>query len=131
MVKYFLEKLPDSPGGRLSNHESPDFILRTNRRYGIGIEITRAASRQADDIKSLEDLVKVLNERISKKEEKLKRYSSNRLNAYWLVITIDLLVLRTTANLEDKLKRLVMKGSFDRVWLMDLFGGRIFEISGG
>lgn len=41
LVDYFKEVYTDFPKGRLTENESPDFLLTVNNKFTIGIELTR------------------------------------------------------------------------------------------
>ena len=41
LVDYFRQEYPEFPAGKLRESESPDFILETNSKYSVGIELTR------------------------------------------------------------------------------------------
>lgn len=80
---------PGFPKGKLVKSESPDFILRLNRRKSIGIEITRMDDFRHEDSESLLILQKQILSTISRKEGKLPLYYKKVLDAYWLIITVN------------------------------------------
>jgi len=41
LIDYFKESYPEFPKGKLTESESPDFVLNSNSRQSIGIELTR------------------------------------------------------------------------------------------
>ena len=127
-MEYFIEKYEDFPSGKLLKHESPDFILKTSRKYKIGIELTQIRSKRPGKPQKLSELIEEMNRTIEKKEGKLHLYESKQLNEYWLIIYMDDIGLRITNNLTDKLNLLVSNSGFDRLWLFDLFGGILYEI---
>lgn len=80
---------PGFPKGKLVKSESPDFILRLNRRKAIGIEITRMDDFYYDGSESPLIFQKQILSTISRKEEKLPLYYKKVLDAYWLIITVN------------------------------------------
>lgn len=120
VMRYFREKYTDFPRGKLVKSESPDFILKLSRKRSIGIELTRLDYMIKDNPDHLpEPLIKLLE----KKEAKLLLYRKNLLNEYWLIITIEsadlnLIIEKTSMN----------KSAFEKVFLFDLFSGKIEEI---
>ena len=88
VMRYFREKYVQFPKGKLIKTESPDFILRVNRKKRIGIELTRLDYLLDDTAKTneLNDVISIL---ITQKEEKLPLYQKNILSEYWLIVSVD------------------------------------------
>ena len=126
VVSYFLEKYGDAPSGKLVPGESPDFILRTSRKYAIGIELTAIFTRAKP--MSLEVLERELREAIAKKGEKLALYRKQRLNRYWLLVTADGLNGLDPGKVEAHVSRLELANGFHDLFLFDLFDGRIYRL---
>lgn len=129
ILRYFFEKLPNPPKGRLVEDESPDFILQISRKYNIGIELTQIYKPSGKIIKKLPDLIPEINKAINNKLEKLPLYRRKSLNEYWLVITIENLNLPFDSNLQEKIDNSFSETKFHHIWLFDLFRGQLTEIN--
>ncbi len=120
VMRYFREKYADFPKGKLTKSESPDFILRVNRKKSIGIELTRLDYILKDHPALLpEQLLKLLE----KKEDKLRLYKKKLLQEYWLIFT--------TENLNSSIfltEIIVTDSEFDHVFIFDLFSGKIIVV---
>lgn len=114
VMRYFREKYADFPKGKLVKSESPDFILKVNRKKRIGIELTRF------DYNSSGSNTKSLLNLIAKKEEKLRIYQKKLLSAYWLIISIE-----TTEPKKLLSETRFFESKFDKVFLFDLFSGQM------
>ncbi len=115
IMRYFREKYADFPKGKLVKNESPDFILKINRRKSIGIELTRL-DYLLDDTTKTNELNDLINKLVAQKEEKLPLYQKNILSEYWLIISVD--------SLKTVLKeQFILNSKFDKVFLFDLFSG--------
>lgn len=114
VMRYFREKYADFPKGKLVKSESPDFILKVNRKKRIGIELTRF------DYNSSGSNTKSLLNLIAKKEEKLRIYQKKLLSAYWLIISIE-----TPEPKKLLSETSFFKSKFDKVFLFDLFSGQM------
>ncbi len=126
LVKYFLEKCEDAPTGKLVSGESPDFILRTSRKYAIGIELTEINVNGKAE--GWEDLRILLQEAVEKKENKLELYRKKRLDKYWLVITAENLDGLDIVKAAEYFKRLEWYSDFHRIYLFDLFDGKLVTL---
>ena len=95
---------PEFPKGKLIKSESPDFILKTNRKFSIGIEITRIDEPKSKSVKGENSMRhftgqpfkvtrtamitrKQIESTIRRKEEKLDLYHKSMADEYWLVVT--------------------------------------------
>ena len=124
VMRYFREKYAQFPKGKLVKSESPDFVLVLNRKKRIGIELTRL-DYLLNDKMQIQELSGRLQKLIDKKEEKLRAYRKNRLNEYWLIVTVD-----SFETVEDDKTGLQKKvnTSFDKVFLFDLFSPKIIQL---
>jgi hypothetical protein len=125
-MRYFREKYKPFPKGKLVKSESPDFILKVNRKKQIGIELTRF-DYLANDGSSRDEILMHLGGLIAQKEDKLKLYRKKLLNEYWLVITAE------SHDLNKEIEKIMSSGniftsSFDKVFFFELFSARITEI---
>jgi hypothetical protein len=104
VIALLRKKWPEFPKGKLIKNESPDFILKTNRKFSIGIEITRmdepgskhmkrsdTSGGLTDQAENETNIITItrnqLESTIQRKEEKLALYRKQMSDAYWLVIT--------------------------------------------
>lgn len=67
---------------------------------------------------------------IRQKEEKLFLYRKKILEAYWLLIYTDELRIPPSFSLEKIIDRVKITTRFDRLFFVDLFGNRYFELGG-
>ena len=126
VMRYFREKYEHFPKGKLLKYESPDFVLVLNRKKRIGIELTRLDYLLKDKI-IIKDVSNQFLKLMDKKEAKLTAYRKNRLNAYWLIVTVDSFELLDVDN-DKSLRQLDLNTSFDKVFLFDLFSAAIIEL---
>ncbi|NOX85754.1 MAG: hypothetical protein GXO86_07295 [Chlorobi bacterium] len=125
-MRYFREKYPAFPKGKLIKSESPDFILKTGRHHTTGIELTRLIT-PAGGFQSPTALIEKLENLIRKKNEKLPLYRKNNFNELWLLITCDDLNLSGNIRLDEVLSDIHLKNGFDKVFLLDLFEGVVYS----
>jgi hypothetical protein len=129
VLERFRELCPDFPPGKILKSEAPDFIIKNGRKLAIGIELTSLPEKTYElSPLSRNPFLSDLNETVSKKIGKLRSYQKNGCNEYWLVIHVDSLVLKL-ANFENLLKKASPGKGFDRVFLIALFEGKIWEIN--
>jgi len=116
VIRYFREQYASFPKGKLVKSESPDFILKLNRKKRIGIELTRLDHAGSG--------AELLAELLYKKEDKLRLYKKRLLSEYWLVIFTE------STDLEDILECAGRQtSSFDKVFIFELFSGKVAEIA--
>lgn len=133
-IRYFIDKYPDFPKGKLVVSESPDFIVKENSKKSIGIELTRLVDHNNGNsfYNNIETyLIKNLNKDIishilEQKEEKIRLYRKQRLKEIWLIITADNLDLPRSSNIKESISKWDIRTSFDKVFLFDLYRGEIF-----
>ena len=121
VIRYFREQYASFPKGKLVKSESPDFILKLNRKKRIGIELTRLDHSSKDYAGSG---FEVLDELLDKKENKLRLYKKRLLNEYWLIISIEAIDPGqfSTYSIQHA-------SAYDKVFLFELFSGKIEEIA--
>ena len=119
-MQYFREKYAGFPKGKLLKSESPDFIIKHGRKKRIGIELTQLDFGHKD---GQDNWSKQLTDLLSRKEDKLRIYKKKWLNEYWLLITIENIDLIDTG-----LNNIYFNSKFDKVFLFDLFSGKISEL---
>ncbi len=135
-IRYFREKYPAFPKGKLIASESPDFIIKENAKITTGIELTHLVDYNNGNsfynnietslIQNLSE--DIINHILEQKEEKIKLYRKQILNRIWLVITADNLDLPESGKFIESMTLWDLKTSFDKVFLFDLFGGKVFEL---
>ncbi len=126
VMRYFREKYELFPKGKLVKSESPDFILKVNRRKQIGIELTRfdhlAAGKSGGN-----EVIHQLKKLITQKEDKLRIYQKKLLNEYWLIISVE--SLDVTLEIKDTTAPgSIFTSTFDKVFFFDLFSASIIQL---
>lgn len=121
VMGLFRKAFPDFPKGRLVASESPDFMLKLNRRQTIGIELTRLDLDHQDIFTSIE-----LG--ISAKNQKLSIYQKKLLKAAWLIIYTEDIGHTTHSNFRKKLENFSVMSGYDRQFLFDLFTQTVYTI---
>lgn len=120
MLEAFREAYDDFPKGKLTQSESPDFILQLNPGRTIGIEISSLGNGlPATKVIRPEDFIGLLNRIILVKENKLRVYKRRRLNFYWLVITFNSSQAMISNNLRERLADLVPGSDYQKIFLFD------------
>ncbi|HHL58019.1 MAG TPA: hypothetical protein ENJ14_03675 [Bacteroidetes bacterium] len=125
VMRYFREKYKLFPKGKLVKSESPDFVLQVNRKKRIGIELTRF-DYLANEAGSRNVLFQQLMYLIRQKEDKLRIYQKKLLNEYWLIISTESPEIFTEV-MNNLLVTRAFTSSYDKLFLFDLFSGRITE----
>lgn len=83
---------------------------------------------QASQFVHFEDIIEAIQEALLAKEEKLKLYRTRNLNAYWLLLVVDLLEGDKKINVFNRLYRTTFESSFNRVYLFELLKGRVIRL---
>lgn len=122
VMQYFRDFYPEFPKGKLSQSESPDFILKLGPKKSIGIELT-TLDRNTDSLK-----VKI-ETTLENKDDKIGLYQRKQFNAIWLIIHVDFIDESRSFNIKNKLQNWSFISRFDRVYLIDLFERKIFPIN--
>lgn len=128
VMRYFIEKFPDFPKGKLVQHESPDFICKVNKRKNINIELTEIilpVSKPNDD----SEVISQVNLAIEKKNEKISLYNVKKPFQNWLIIFCESLTLTKESNLIEDLGKSHTDSWFEKTFVFDLFSGLIIELS--
>ncbi len=131
LVEQFMQLYEDFPKGKLVVGESPDFLVRMNRKKAIGIEVTELKGQgfvqQSGRLKNPDELIQKLKESIGAKEEKLALYRQNRLYEVWLLIHLERLD-KINFNFQNKLDNLDFDSGFDRLFLLISSKSQFFEL---
>jgi len=124
----------DFPDGRILKSESPDFIVRSGRKKAIGIELTSILEKVDNEhatgivLETPELVPEVIEKCIRQKEEKLAGYLRKKLNGIWLIIEVRNLNQNTSFNISNKLELWEFNSAFERVFLFETTGNRIFNL---
>ena len=124
ILGLFRQCFEDFPKGALKAAESPDFILHVGPRKKIGLEITRLQMESPGESLSMEAIEKCLKA----KEEKLPLYRRKRLQEYWLILVLHDPGHLPAYNLKNKLSVWRFESGFNRVFLFEPAGGRIYSL---
>ena len=119
LLDQFRFVYPNFPKGKIIASESPDFILKPNRKRTIGIELIQLFPN--------ENLLESIQASIVKKEEKLRLYQKKVLENYWLIITTDSLHL-FKFNIQNLIDKSEFDSKYDRVFLFEVAKNKIFEL---
>ena len=131
VMRYFIEKCPDWPKGKLVQYESPDFILRINRKKQIGVELTSIFARESETSHQSEKIVAAIKHAISSKNEKLLLYNKIKPAETWLIIYADDVEVELEKPIFQQLEPTIADTGFDRIYLFSLFNGEITKLIGG
>ncbi len=124
-LDQFRSAYPHFPKGKIVASESPDFIIKPNRKRTIGIELIQLYWQEESISQQI--LLEQIENAIFRKEEKLKRYQKKVLENYWLLITADSLHT-INFNLHNLLEKFDFDSSFDKVFLFGEVSEVIFEL---
>ena len=139
IIELFRQEFDDFPVGKLMKTESPDFILRNRNRFATGIELTKLHGplfKQpshnvifgSHGYRPPELTRENIEFTIQSKEEKIYLYQRKRLNQLWLIITTDLSENPVNFNVDNKLANWNFKSVFNRVFLFELMGRKVYEL---
>jgi hypothetical protein len=121
VMGLFRKAFTDFPKGKLVASESPDFMLKLNRRQTIGIELTRLDLNYQEIFTSIEVA-------ISAKNQKLSIYLKKKLKSVWLILYSEDIGLITHPNLHSRLENFSVMSGYDNLFLFDLFTRNVYPI---
>lgn len=128
VLDRFKKNYLEFPKGRIIKSESPDFLLMNRNKPAIGIELTSLPySKYTLGNENNEDFISDMVHAISKKQEKLKSYRKKQADAYWLIIYADF-IESNSFSFNGQFEASISENGFDRVFLFDLFEGRVWEL---
>ena len=114
----------DFPRGQVVPNESPDFLVRLNRRSAIGIELTELRGQEFYEQRGHYSHPEMIKEQIEKiihaKEEKIHLYQRHKPAQLWLLIHIGSFDNLIHFNLKDKIERWGFAADFNRVFLLEI-----------
>ncbi len=123
ILNKFSMSYTDFPKGRIISSESPDFIIKSNKKTSLGIELMQLFPASADNV------IDFIKKSIDKKEEKLIIYKKNRLNKYWLILYTDNFDTFGPFNITNIFEKWSFKTSFDDVFLFNLSNLNIIKLN--
>ena len=128
VMRLFIEKLQDFPKGKLIQQESPDFILKVNRKQHINIELTQILLNEFNPPELLSHLTSKVKNSISKKDQKLRLYNSNKPFQNWLIIYCDSFNSTNSKAVQIHFEKIQIDTGFDQLYLFGLFEGIIIKL---
>ncbi|HKJ43895.1 MAG TPA: hypothetical protein VKA27_17490 [Sunxiuqinia sp.] len=132
IFQLFIHLIDNFPTGKVVQNESPDFLVRLNRRKVIGIELTELHGQEFYDNQGHfthpELLYDNLASTISAKEEKIYLYQKVKPVELWLLIHIRSFQNKLNFNYRNKLDNWNFSSSFDRIFLLEEKGQWLHEI---
>lgn len=124
-LDQFRSAYPHFPKGKVVASESPDFIIKPNRKRTIGIELIQLYWEEEAMTQKI--LLEKIKNAIFRKEEKLKLYQKKILENYWLLITSDS-IHEANFNLHNLIEKIDFDSNFDKVFLLDEVRELVFEL---
>ena len=127
VLDEFRKYYPEFPKGKIVQSESPDFILETSPKHTVGIELSALPSSSLilNNKRDLYNLIEEIHHSVIKKDEKLPLYRKQRADEYWLLLYIDSLQ-DGPFNLKEHLPRTETMNGYNRVFLFDIYDGKVF-----
>ena len=113
ILEKFRSLYAEFPKGRIRNSESPDFILQTQPRYSIGIELVELVVPSNTGRMMQSEIIRCIGE----KNEKMPIYRKKRLDRYWLLI-YTLHTGQWPKNRIDRLQKLLPHHSFHNIFIL-------------
>ncbi|TDO04954.1 hypothetical protein [Sunxiuqinia elliptica] len=133
VFRLFQHLLDDFPKGKVVQTESPDFLIRLNRRKVIGVELTELHGQTFYDnqghFEKPELLFYHLEETIQAKEEKMYLYQKVKPVELWLLIHLRSFQNQLNFHYRNKLDNWFFNSSFDRIYLLEEKKRQLHEIS--
>ena len=133
IFQLFKNLIDDFPSGKVVQTESPDFLVRLNRRKVIGIELTELHGQEFYDnlghFTHPELLFQDLENTITAKEEKIYLYQKVKPVELWLLIHIRSFQNKLNFSYRNKLDCWNINSSFDRIFLLEENNKWLLEIN--
>lgn len=141
ILELFRQEYELFPSGKLSKTESPDFMLRNSQKVATGIELTKLHGPGQEKLRTHfsrgdstyitpEPSYENIGYTIRAKEDKLYLYRKKKPSQIWLIITTDLTDSPVSYNLANKLANWKFQSEFNKVFLFELAGRKVFELVG-
>lgn len=132
IFQLFKNLIDDFPNGKVVQTESPDFLVRLNRRKVIGIELTELHGQEFYDnlghFNHPELLFQNLKNTIVAKEEKIYLYQKVNPIELWLLIHIRSFQDKLNFNYRNQLDNWNFNSEFDRIFLLEENNRWLLEI---
>lgn len=125
-LNSFSSLFPDFPGGKLLSSESPDFIVKLNKKKSIGIELTRLLIDKSQVQSHLDRTL--IAECIEKKNKKLPAYRKKRIDIYWLIIVVESLDKSAIIKIHQNTGSWRFQTDFHKIFLFQPVMNQIMEI---
>ena len=133
IFQLFRNLVNDFPSGKVVQAESPDFLVRLNRRKVIGIELTELHGQEFYDnlghFNHPELLFQNLESTIAAKEEKIYLYQKVKPVELWLLIHLRSFQNKLNFNYRNKLDDWNVQSAFDRIFLLEETNQWLLEIA--
>lgn len=126
VLSLFQKSFSDFPKGKIVKTESPDFLLKINKKRIIGIELTELLLANNFD---LQKVLSVIDELKRKKEGKMNLYQKMKCYQYWLMIYVDALNDNIFKSLVAHFKAKPYHSVFHKMFLFELFNKSIIELT--
>ena len=128
----FRDLFDGFPKGKIIQNESPDFLIKLNRRTSIGIELTELRGQDFYDrhghYNNPERIKEQIENTIKAKEEKIYLYQKHKTSELWLLIHIDSFENKINFNLKNKIERWNFEAEFSRVFLLEINQRQLLKI---
>lgn len=132
ILRLFKNLFNDFPKGRVVETESPDFLIRLNKKKVIGIELTELHGQEFYDNEGHfthpELLFQHIKNTISAKEEKIYLYQKVKPVELWLLIHLRSFQNKLNGNHSNILTNSDFISTFDRVFLLEERNKKLHEI---
>ncbi len=133
VMRYFREKYPAFPKGKLIKNESPDFQLWISTKRFIGIELTQVHQiNSASPAQGFLDRHSAVNQVLNSlraKEEKIRLYRQEHPYQLWLIIFADYSEQEAMDLIIEEKQNGSMESSFDKVFLFDLDTHQVIQLT--
>jgi hypothetical protein len=123
-LEIFRSLYENFPEGRIRKSESPDFIIEKNQKKKTGIELSGIPA-----VEDFDSLIREVKHCLKKKNEKLKLYKKKGLDEYWLIISCELPKLPDSFRVKEKLYFHLSPHGFNKVFLLDMFQNKVYDLS--
>ncbi len=132
VLQIFRNLVSDFPKGKVLPTESPDFLVRLNRKKVIGIELTELHGQTFYDNQGFyntpELLYQNIGDTISAKEGKIYLYQKVKPVELWLLIHLRSFQDQLNFHYRNKLTNWDFNSSFDRIFLLEEKNRELHEI---
>jgi hypothetical protein len=132
VLQIFRNLIADFPKGKVLQTESPDFLVRLNRKKVIGIELTELHGQTFYDNQGYYNSPELLYQNIERtilaKEEKIYLYQKVKPVELWLLIHLRSFQDQLNFHYRNKLINWVFNSSFDRIFLLEETNRELHEI---